>query len=401
MASGFFLGGMAEGFTNQQQIQQRQQLLNLENTRLQQAQQNQDRNFYMDLTNKWMDNVQQTIEAVTEAKQADFPSTPPDRIRRMVINDLMTKGGISIQLDHVKQLYQKLGIDPSQADAQITAMFSMPSKAQTMAVEARAKEGPQHQALVQSEIEKNRAAASLDAQVTGTQTNPDLDTQTQLGGKQFKSTGNSDADSIIKGIDSGDTPPDLKGVYGKNKTKIIAGLENNGINLAQRQLQWDQAKKQVQSLNGPQMIRYAGLNTSVINTIDEVNTLAQQMNMGGIPLLNQAQLTKLVQTEGNSPKGQLAAKYLTTVNTLKEEFANLAQGGYAPTEAAWSLANQQINANYGVKELAASLGEVQKLLKIRVNAIPGFSQVGPTGANPYTGKKGTKGSGEWTVERVD
>ena len=42
------------------------------------------------------------------------------------------------------------------------------------------------------------------------------------------------------------------------------------------------------------------------------------------------------------------------MNTLKEEFANLAQGGYAPTEAAWGLANSQINANYGVDQLKSS-----------------------------------------------
>jgi hypothetical protein len=84
----------------------------------------------------------------------------------------------------------------------------------------------------------------------------------------------------------------------------------------------------------------------------------------------------------------LATKYVTAVNTLKEEFANLAQGGYAPTEAAWSLANAQINSNYGVDQLKSSLIEIQRLINFRVSAIqtqqpilPGGSTTGTTGTD--------------------
>jgi hypothetical protein len=58
-----------------------------------------------------------------------------------------------------------------------------------------------------------------------------------------------------------------------------------------------------------------------------VNDLAQQMQQGGIPLLNRVKLEAYIQTQGNSEQGQLATRYLTAVNTLKEEFANLANGG--------------------------------------------------------------------------
>jgi hypothetical protein len=67
------------------------------------------------------------------------------------------------------------------------------------------------------------------------------------------------------------------------------------------------------------------------------------MQNSGIPLLNKAKLTAYIQTEGHSENGQLATRYINAVNTLKEEFANLANGGYAPTEPAWKLADEQIN----------------------------------------------------------
>src|ERR1700691_3550720 len=107
------------------------------------------------------------------------------------------------------------------------------------------------------------------------------------------------------------------------------------------------------------------------------------MQLSGIPALNAAELAAYIQTQGNSENGQLATDYVTAVGTLKEEFANLANGGYAPTEPAWKLADQQINGNYGVKQLGAALTEAQRLIKYRLNAMPGMSSVGPGAANSY------------------
>lgn len=198
----------------------------------------------------------------------------------------------------------------------------------------------------------------------------------------------SGVEKTVDGIVAGRQPPILTGLYGMS-AQARGMLEDRGFNLAKAQQEWTAAQKQIQSLNGPQMTRYAGLATSVVNTIDEVKGLAQQMNLSGVPALNRAELAAYVQTQGNTPNGQLAARYLAAVNTLKEEFANLAQGGYAPTEAAWKLADQQINADYGVKELGASLDEVQRLINYRLQGIPNFQTMGPAGENRYRPAAGT------------
>lgn len=392
--SGIGLGGIAQGFQRQEaitnQAQYQQSLLQLEQQRMQQQQQNQQRSEYMTLRAQAIQDMQNTVTAVKNAH--------PDWTDAQV----MSFPAITHQRDQLSNFDTNLKLDPNGAQSILAGMVAGKSQIQTEAAIARAKEGPLGEQLKLSEVNKNRAfAGQPPIDVSGkpaNPTNPDLDTDTQLGGKQFHTTGNPQTDSILKGIDNGDLPPDLKGLYGKNKTAVLAGAENNGINLAQKQLQWDRARKITQSLNSSQMVRYAGLNESVINTIDEVNNLAKQMKLSGVPLLNQAELTKLTQTQGNTPQGQSAAKYIGAVNTLKEEFANLAQGGYAPTEPAWKLANDQINGNYGVDQLGASLGEVQKLIKIRYNAIPGIGSLGPTSPNQYTGDK--KGTGEWSVEVV-
>jgi hypothetical protein len=190
------------------------------------------------------------------------------------------------------------------------------------------------------------------------------------------------ADDVAESIKTGDQPPVLTGLYGMGPL-VRSALSKDGFDLSKAQLQWDAAKKQVQSLNGPQMVRFKGLADSVVNTIDEVSALADQMQNSGIPLLNKAKLQAYIQAEGNSENGQIATRYMTAVGTLKEEFANLANGGYAPTEPAWKLADQQINGNYGVKQLGASLTEIQRLIKYRLNAMPGMASVGPGAANPY------------------
>ncbi len=192
---------------------------------------------------------------------------------------------------------------------------------------------------------------------------------------------------IAEGIKSGKQPPVLTGLYGLSGP-VRQQLQKDGVDLSKMQIEWDRAKKQVASLNGPQFTRFVGLATSVVNTIDEVDRLSKEMSLSGVPLLNKIELQSYIQTQGNTPGGQLATQYLGAVNTLKEEFANLAQGGYAPTESAWKLANTQINENYGVKQLSAGLHEVRRLINYRVNAMPGMAAYGPGTADRYLPNNG-------------
>lgn len=196
------------------------------------------------------------------------------------------------------------------------------------------------------------------------------------------------AQHIGDGIISGRQPPSTTGLYGQGPS-VRSYLEDKGFDLAKAQMEWDRAKKQIATLNGPQMTRFVGLAKSVDSTIDEVRELAKELQNSGVPILNRAKLATYMQVEGNSANGQLAARYIGAVNTLKEEFANLANGGYAPTEPAWKLANEQINGDYGVKQLGASLDEVQRLIRYRVNAMPGLAENGPGASNRYTGQSGT------------
>jgi hypothetical protein len=149
------------------------------------------------------------------------------------------------------------------------------------------------------------------------------------------------------------------------------------------QLDYEAAKKFVSSMNSDRMIRFKGLADSVVKTIDEVRDISEELKQGGVQLWNRAKRSSIQQVYGNTPQSELAARYVGAVNTLKEEFANLANGGYAPTDAAWKLSNDQINGDFGVKDLAASLVEVRRLINFRQQS---FNELSPTklGGNDTT-----------------
>ena len=203
----------------------------------------------------------------------------------------------------------------------------------------------------------------------------------------------SQSDSTINAtmLTTGEMVPSMISAYGGARNRAIAEAKrlDPAFNPVKAESSWKASQKWIATQNSSQMVRFYGLATSVVNTIDEVNAKAKEMKLSGIPVMNKAKLDAYIQLQGNSPQGQLATQYRTAVNTLKEEFANLANGGYAPTDAAWDLANSQVNGNYGMDQLTASLTEVQRLINFRVNAlkevapqVPG--QVNTTGA-PTTG----------------
>lgn len=199
--------------------------------------------------------------------------------------------------------------------------------------------------------------------------------------------GNDDISQIADAIESGNQPPKTTGLYGKGPS-VRAELQRRKFNLAKADLEYKSAERQVLSLNGPQMERFRGLADSVSNTIDEVRELSKEMDLSGVKAANWVELQELMNVEGDSPAGQLATQYVTAINTLKEEFSNLAQGGYAPTESVWKLANDQINSNFGRKQLDAAVSEIQRLINYRIKAIPNFGTLGPGSSNRYVPGQG-------------
>lgn len=175
--------------------------------------------------------------------------------------------------------------------------------------------------------------------------------------------------------------------------RLSKSTTGNPYNAARAQTEYAASQRFMSALNGPQQQRFRALAGSVVNTIDEVKELSREMKNSGVPMLNRAKLLAYSQAMGNTPQGQLAAKYVGAVNTLKEEFANLANGGYAPNEAAWELANQQINGDFGVQQMESALSEVQRLINYRMQSFDNLQPYGVTPTNPAVAGIGATGTG--------
>lgn len=184
-------------------------------------------------------------------------------------------------------------------------------------------------------------------------------------------------------------PSQIGSMGGAGKIRLMAAANRlrkdqglPALDFRRMELEYRNAQRQIASLQGPQQIRMAQLGTTVVNTINEVDRLSQELKQGNIQAWNAAKRSTLLKAYSNSPLSETAARYLAAVNTLKEEFAGLAQGGYAPTESAWKLSNDQINTDYGVRDMTASLSEVQRLINYRLNARDEMIEnvIGPAGA---------------------
>jgi hypothetical protein len=188
-------------------------------------------------------------------------------------------------------------------------------------------------------------------------------------------------DSVKKGLMSPQQALQNAGRGGAGKLK--GALAREGIDMAGLNMEYKRAEIQMRQANSAQTTRLVGLSQSVDRLIPEVGDLAKEMQNSGIRIGNMAEMKAYQEVFGNTPKGQLVTRYINSIAALKSEMAQAEQGGYAPHESAWKVANEQLDKYSGDKAMLAGLGEIQRILRIRISAIPGISQYGPGMENRY------------------
>lgn len=196
-----------------------------------------------------------------------------------------------------------------------------------------------------------------------------------------------DAAPIADAIISGQQPPDLTGMYGL-APKVRKAMAEKGFDLTKASTDWTATKTYVKNLNSTQQVRLNQALDSVNQGIDPLrqlsgefertnfqpaNYLIQGAKLNGVGL-DPAKAKKL-----NQSQMQVAAKYVTQLNLMRDELAQSFSGGYAPTESAFKLADGVLNPLYGDTPLNASLDQVKFNLGVRKSAITGGSPMGLTG----------------------
>lgn len=194
-----------------------------------------------------------------------------------------------------------------------------------------------------------------------------------------------DVASIGDSIISGQQPPDLRGMYGK-QFAVKAYLAKQGYDLTKATRDWTATTQYVKSLNQPQQLRLNQALDSVSQGIEPLRQLSQQLDTVGFVPANKLIINSNLSGIQLNPKGlnpdqvQIATKFVTQMNLMRDELAQGFSGGNSPTESAFRLADQVLNPFYGSKQLGASLDQVKFNLGVRLNAI---SNIGPRTVGGY------------------
>jgi hypothetical protein len=150
--------------------------------------------------------------------------------------------------------------------------------------------------------------------------------------------------------------------------KIYEERTGHKLNIGKLQLDYEAAKKFVSTMNGSQMTATAAWPTASSTRSTRSSSSATRCSRAASRSGTASSAARSGRSTATRPESELANRYVGAINTLKEEFANLANGGFAPTDAAWKLAHDQINEDFGFKDLRASLTEVQRLINYRTHA---------------------------------
>lgn len=208
-------------------------------------------------------------------------------------------------------------------------------------------------------------------------------------------------DSMARGLADNTVTPDQISARGDRNQIYAIAKDKYGVNVQEKERQWMVTKKKIQTLNGAQMQRLMQLEGSFKPEFQQLIDLNKQLKgMSNVPVIAHAQLLAWVNESG--PKGDLTRAYLAKAKQMEDLVAQIAQGGYAPTESAFGLAHDMFKSEWNTSTLEKVLGVMDQAIDIRIQAIPDVRTLGPLAPNVYTGGGGQPPAGNdgWTVTPV-
>jgi len=211
------------------------------------------------------------------------------------------------------------------------------------------------------------------------------------------------ATNIADAVETGMQPPDLKGLF-RYQVPIRNALAKKGVNLSQLTQEWLATTTGIKSMNGPQQTRMRTAINSVTRGIPALKEVSDEFKRYDFTPSNWAKLRTNLHGIGsagrltldeNGTKGMnegtiaLAARYVTQLNLLRDEVAQVFSGGYAPTEESFRLADDILNPVYGSTALDSALTQLQRNLNWRNLALSDIGPIMPGGQVSRYGGGGT------------
>lgn len=205
--------------------------------------------------------------------------------------------------------------------------------------------------------------------------------------KKANTVVSGDVKEIASGIERGDLPPSLKGLY-RNAAGVEAQLARDGYNLQRAESDWNATQKHLATMNGPQQERLRQAVSFTTESLPIIDNLYSSWLKTGLPMgfkeYNRAALTAAKSLPGQA--GSIATRLDNQINDLTSELGTVYKGGNSSTDESLKLAASNLKGEWNPQTFHDSIEQVKQNLKIRKNSIDHSQAAGVSSDSPYTPK---------------
>ncbi len=196
-----------------------------------------------------------------------------------------------------------------------------------------------------------------------------------------------DVKSIADGIESGDQPPTLTGLY-RWGGPVRAELARRGVPIAKMETDWKATQKYMSSLNSTQQVRLRQAIDTASDSLDKIDGLYGEWQKlaptTGFKVWNRATLGAAKQLPGRA--GAVATALDAQIADLTSELGNVYMGGNSPTDHSLSLAGKNLSSEWNKETFEEALKQARANIGIRKNSITHGAPAGVSADSTYTPK---------------
>lgn len=197
-------------------------------------------------------------------------------------------------------------------------------------------------------------------------------------GSMFGQSKPDDIANTVSGIGDGSLSPVLTNYSFRDRTQIASGAQQAGLNLNKMAGEYNAVQKFIGTANSATQTRLRQAIVSTNDAIDNLKQISSEFQRFSWTPANKVELMAAL-SGTDQGKRDIATRYMTQLNVIKDELGQVFMGGNSPTDRSIGLAEGILNKNYGVKQLEAALSELRNNLGYRMNAIDNSGPVVPGG----------------------
>lgn len=184
-----------------------------------------------------------------------------------------------------------------------------------------------------------------------------------------------DVKESVQGMIDGTIPPQLPGRASKEYLAVMAEAHRQGYDLKGAVMDFTATQKHLATLNGAQQTRLRQSISTAAESLDVIDTLADQWNAarivkdGKVVPLNKAELAAAKSGLYGQKAQSIATQLEGQITDVTSELGNVYMGGNSPTDHALKLAGKNLSADWSAQTLKDMTKLARTNLKIRNNSI--------------------------------